>query len=519
MVSFSTVGSFNISLVATDAQGNSSSFPSTPLTISVVAQAIALPTFKSLPILTASSVNGVAQYTLNAEENVDVTVDSPDGSWITPMMRYNDLPLQPVILAKRGDEVEITVNNHLTSSNEETTAHWHGFKIPGVEDGGPDFPIAVNASRTYRFTMNQAAAPLWFHPHAHGTTATQVYKGLAGAFILTDDITQSLEETNQLPTGDNDVALLVQDREFSDDPNNTGRRNLVYSNTGASGMLGNRVLVNNVEMPALEVTTSQYRFRIFNGSNARTYDFALDNNSTFYVIGTDGGLLNQPELVDHIMLAAGERAEVIINFGDSFRQNIKLVSRAFSAGGGGMGGGGSSLANGDPFDVMRFDVNVETTDPVTLYTSLPNEADINSRLTEAMSETTRTFVMSMSGMGGGGMQFLINDKLFDIDRIDEVVPSGATEIWEISNTSNIAHPFHAHAIQWQILDRGASGGTLTPSKGIDLGWKDTVLVEPDETVRFIGRFDPVINIGKYMYHCHILEHEDNGMMGTFNVIQ
>ncbi|PCI60802.1 MAG: hypothetical protein COB35_08135 [Gammaproteobacteria bacterium] len=516
-VNYANKGSYTVTLVATDVNGNSSTFPSSPLNVTVTATAPILPAFKSLPLLTPNIVNGVAKYTLDVEENVNVTIDTPNGSWTTPMMRYNSLPLQPVIAAKRGDKIEVTVNNRLTS-NEETTVHWHGFKIPGIEDGGPDFPIAANTSRTYSFTMNQAAAPIWFHPHAHGTTATQVYKGLAGAFILTDSITETLENNNQLPTGIHDVALLVQDRQFSDDPNNTGIRNLIYSNTGASGMLGDTILVNGVEMPALEVNTSQYRFRIFNGSNARTYDFALDNNDTFYVVSTDGGLLNKPVAVNHIILAAGERAEIVVDFSNAYRQNIKLISKAFSAGGGMGGGGGATLANGDPFDVMRFDVTTQTPDPVTLYTSLPANADINSRLTAAMSDTTRTFVMSMSGMGGGGMQFLINNKVFDINRIDETVPSGATEIWEISNTSQIAHPFHAHAIQWQILDRGTSGSTLTPASGIDLGWKDTVLVQPNETVRFIGKFDPVINSGKYMYHCHILEHEDNGMMGTFEVL-
>lgn len=434
-------------------------------------------------------------------------------------MRYNRLPLQPVIVAKRGDKMKITVNNKLTTSNEETTVHWHGFKIPGAEDGGPDFPIAANTSRTYSFTMSQPAAPIWFHPHADGTTATQVYKGLAGAFILTDDITETLELNNQLPSGNNDIALLVQDRTFADDTNNTGIRNLLYSNSSASGMLGDTILVNGVEMPALEVSTSQYRFRIFNGSNARTYDFGLDTNELFYVVSTDGGLLNSPVAVNHIVLSAGERAEIVVNFSHAYQQNIKLISRAFNTGNG-MGGSNSSvLSNGAPFDIMRFDVTKKVSDVVSLYTALPQNADINNRLTAVMADTTRTFVMSMSGMGNGGtMQFLINDKVFDISRIDETIAAGATEIWEISNTSQIAHPFHAHAIQWQILDRGTTGNTLVAASGVDLGWKDTVLVQPNETVRFIGKFDPTINFGKYMYHCHILEHEDNGMMGTFEVL-
>jgi len=460
-------------------------------------------------------VNGVANYTLNAEENVDVTVETPNGTWITPMMRYNGLQLPPVIAATRGDQVSITVNNNLNTANEETTVHWHGFKIPGVEDGGPDFPIAPGNSRTYQFTMSQPAAPIWFHPHAHGVTATQVYKGLAGAFILTDNITSTLETNNQLPSGTFDVALLVQDREFTSDPNNTGRRDLVYRSGNA--MLGDVVLVNGVEMPELQVKTRQYRFRLFNGSNARTYDFALDSGATFMVVGTDGGLLNSPVTTDHIKLSAGERAEIVVNFAGLLNQPVKLISRAFNDGGG-MGGGGG-MANGTAFDVMQFNVSTQEADTITLYTNLPANADINTRWLEADASVTRTFVMSQQGgQGGGGMQFLINNKTFDINRVDESVAAGATEVWEISNTSGMAHPFHAHAIQWQILDRGPTGGTLVPASGVDLGWIDTVLVQSNETVRFIGQFDPVINIGRYMYHCHILEHEDNGMMGIFEIL-
>ena len=148
---------------------------------------------------------------------------------------------------------------------------------------------------------------------------------------------------------------------------------------------------------------------------------------------------------------------------------------------------------------------------MVLYTQLPSTAEIRQRLTLADSSRTRSFVMSIN-MSMMSMEFLINGKTFDINRVDELVSSGATEVWEISNTSTMAHPFHAHAIQWQVLDRN-----LAPAMGLDLGWKDTVLVQPNETVRIIGRFDPIINKGKYMYHCHILEHEDAGMMGVFEV--
>ena len=121
--------------------------------------------------------------------------------------------------------------------------------------------------------------------------------------------------------------------------------------------------------------------------------------------------------------------------------------------------------------------------------------------------------MSTAMIMGVGMQFQINGLVYDPNRVDELVPNGATEIWDISNTSNMAHPFHAHAIQWQVLSRNG-----VPASGVDLGWKDTVLVEANESVRIIGRFDPVVNVGKYRYHCHILEHEEAGMMGVFEIL-
>jgi FtsP/CotA-like multicopper oxidase with cupredoxin domain len=501
-VMYTTPGTFVVSLTATDINGDSDLTPA-ELTVNV-----SLPAFQSLPVLIDEDGNpndATATYTLNVEANVIVDVVTPNGNWTTPMMRYNGLQLPPVIVAKRGTQMTFNVQNNLT---EETTVHWHGFKIPAIQDGGPDFPILAAASRTYNYTLVQPAGPLWFHPHAHGFTATQVYNGLAGAFIVTDDITTNLETNKQIPAGDHDIALLIQDRRFAAD-NGAGERALIYQAGGMmmnAGMLGDHILVNGVELPGLKVDTRQYRFKLFNGSNARTYDFALADGAIFRVVGTDGGLLNAPVQTDHIMLGAGERAEIVVDFSNYIvGDNIMLVSRAFNAGG--MMGGGA-LPNGAAFDVMRFEITTQAVDDVVLYTALPLNADINTRLTALDATATRSFVMSM----GVGMQFFINGKVFDMNRVDEVVASGATEIWEISNTSAMAHPFHAHAIQWQILERNG-----VPASGVDLGWKDTVLVQPNEVVKFIGRFDPVINVGKYMYHCHILEHEEAGMMGIFEV--
>lgn len=502
-VRYTTPGSFLVRLTVSDSSGNIDPTPA-ELTVNVRLQ-----DFKFLPVLSdldGNPGNSSATYNLSVNSNVAVNVATLDGSWITPMMRYNGLQLPPVIKARRGMQMTFNVTNNL---GEETTIHWHGFQIPAAQDGGPDMPIAAGGQRNYTFTLVQPAGPLWFHPHAHGTTATQVYNGLAGAMIVSDTITDNLEANNQIPSGAQDIALLLQDRTFTAD-NGTGTRDLVYQAGGMGGMLGmlgDRILVNGVQMPELSVATRQYRFRIYNGSNARSYDVALSDRSFFRVVGTDGGLLNSPVSTDHIMLGAGERTEIVIDF-DNYNvgDTVRLVSRSFNAGG--MMGGGA-LPNGSAFDIMQYRVSTAAVDNVNLYTSLPAGADINNRLTAGQATATRSFVMSVLMMP---MRFVINGQTFDINRVDESVASGATEIWEISNTSTMAHPFHAHAIQWQVLDRDGIAAS-----GVDLGWKDTVLVQPSETVRIIGRFDPVVNLGRYMYHCHILEHEEAGMMGIFEV--
>jgi len=505
-----------------------------------------LPAFQPLPVLLdqdGNPNNAAATYTLTATPNVNVTINAPGTSWLTPMMRYNGLQLPPVIKANRGDVMTLNLVNNLTA---DTTIHWHGFKIPAIQDGGPDFPVLPGSSKVYSFPMLQPAAPLWFHPHPDMKTGQQVYNGLAGLFLLNDSISQQLETGLQLPSGRFDVPLLIQDRRFNALSN--GVRSLAYKTQmmdGIAGMLGNDVLVNGTVLPQMNVETRQYRFRLFNTSNARTYDFALSDGGTFSVVGSDGGLLPQPVSLKHILLAPAERVEIIVDFARyAVGSKVMLISQPFSGNmmsmmngggmngggmngggmngggmnGGGMNGGGmnGATANGAYMDIMRFDIATAAVDNITLYTALPATADINTqRLNAASASRTRNFVMSMAmGGNGGGASFLINGAPFNMNVDNEVITlaQGNTEIWSIQNRSPMAHPFHAHAIQWQVLDRNG-----VPASGVDLGWKDTVLVQPGETVRFIGRFDPLVNIGRYMYHCHILEHEDAGMMGFFRI--
>jgi FtsP/CotA-like multicopper oxidase with cupredoxin domain len=484
-----------------------------------------LPEFQHLPVLSdedGDPQNQAAHYTLRAVPNVDVTIQAPGASWVTPMYRYNGLQLPPAIRAARGEEMFLTLVNELA---EATTIHWHGFKVPGPEDGGPTDPVSPNATRLYHFALDQPSASLWFHPHPHSKTAEQVYRGLAGVLLLTDDIESQLRQDRALPASEHDIPFVVQDRLFGTEM--SGVRDLVYSDDHVSGfgIMGGVVLVNGTELPRLGVETRQYIFRLYNASNSRTYDFALSDGRSFHLVGGDGGWLPQPVQTDHIVLSAGERAAIVVNFAaDQPGDRVMLVSRPFMGGiamgmtqfhsaeqqGGMMGGHHSRdpYLPGEGYDIMRFDIESAAVDEVQLYERLPDGAEIWSRLAEQDATAERSFVMSWSHASG---RFLINGKEYAEDRVEEQVEPGATEIWEITNVSPVPHPFHPHAIQWQVLDRNR----LQPT-GVERGWKDTVLVRPGESVRIIGRFEPV-NVGKYVYHCHILEHEDAGMMGLFEV--
>ena len=490
-----------------------------------------LPDFQHLPVLAdedGDAQNQLGHYTLRAVADVDVTIQAPGTSWTTPMFRYNGMQLPPVIRAKRGDEMFLTLVNEL---EDMTTIHWHGFKVPGPEDGGPTEPVSPNASRTYHFTLDQPAASLWFHPHPHGRTAEQVYRGLAGVFLLNDDIDEQLHQNDSVPAIEHDIPILVQDRLF--DAEVSGERLLSYDDDHMSGfgMMGGTTLVNGVELPKLSVETRQYTLRLYNASNSRTYDFALSDGQTFSIAGSDGGWLPQPVQADHVVLGAGERAAIVVDFAAyQTGDRVMLVSRPFMGGPatgmsqfdssqqhngmggghhGGMNGSGEPRFPGEGSDIMRFDIDTAAADVVQLYDRLPDNAQILARLSDQDATATRSFVMSWGHAPG---VFLINGNQYAQDRVDESVEADATEIWEITNISPVPHPFHAHAIQWQVLDRNSSQPT-----GTELGWKDTVLVNPGESVRIIGRFEPV-NFGKYVYHCHILEHEDAGMMGVFEVL-
>ena len=406
----------------------------------------------------------------------------------------------PTIRVGRGAGFSARIENRLS---EPTNVHWHGLASPPEMDGHPSDVIAPGQSRDIAFPIVDRAGTYWYHPHPDGRTARQVYGGMAGFFIVED----GREAALGLPSGEYDVPLVVQDRRTSPDHSLTyapGPMDLM------AGVLGDTVLVNGRPDAVLPVAATLYRLRLLNGSNARVYRLAFADGRSFHVIGTDGGLLERPVPVTGVDLGPGERVELLVDLArDPVGTSILLKSLAFTVpagmGGGmmpGMGGGG--VTQGAALDVLRL--RVERSGPAA---RVPAALVPFERLDPARAEGTQAFTLSMGMMPVAGA-FTINGRSFDPRRIDVRARRGRLELWEVRNASSEPHPFHVHATSFQVVSR-----TSGPLGAQDLGWKDTVLTWPGETVTLAIRFEQYA--GLYVLHCHNLEHEDAGMMLNLEV--
>ncbi len=396
------------------------------------------------------------------------------GEVLTPTLGYNSSFLGPVIKVKRGEKVNMHVTNELTDS---TSVHWHGLEVNGTEDGGPHQVIESGALWEPSFVINQQASTLWFHPHVIGTTASQVYYGLAGLLIIEDEFSESLNIPKDY--GINDIPLIIQDRSFNKD----GSFN--YTTNMMDGVIGDTVLVNGAITPTLHVNQINMRFRIVNGANASNFKLELSDQTDFYQIASDGGFLEKPYTENSLFISPGERAEIIIDFSKYTEgEVIKLQS-------------GNAL-------IMTFIVGAKIDD----QTEIPDSLVEITSLDENKAKSIKT--IELDGMGH---MVSLNGRKFDMNRIDDNVDLGAIEIWEITTNSSMmdqmGHPFHIHGTQFQVLTRNGK----SPNDN-EKGFKDTVFVGPGETVRIIVQFK---NKGIFMYHCHILEHEEAGMMGQLEV--
>jgi FtsP/CotA-like multicopper oxidase with cupredoxin domain len=444
-----------------------------------------------------SSIDGESSFALRVQRGSRSFF--PDHE--TPTMGYNGDYLGPTIKIRNGQRVKLKVQNDL---NERTTVHWHGLHVPAKWDGGPRQVIKAGDDWLPEFTIDQPAATLWYHPHAMGLTGEQVYQGLAGLFIIEDEVSSALEIP--MTYGIDDFPLVLQDRRFHRDGSFAYARSMMDI---MHGVIGNYLLVNGALWPNLAVPQGKVRLRILNGSNSSIYRIGFADERTFYQIATDGGFQEQPVALKSLFLSAGERAEIIVDF-----QEDPLGSKT------------SLLVDqqtGYRFEAMQFTVDSPSDKKYTIPSALthidwiPEQEAVKSRrfAMETMSMGRGKMGMGMMGRGMMGGRLTINGKNMDINRIDERIKLGTTEIWEISNHSammmSLPHSMHLHDVQFQILDRNG-----TPPPAYERGRKDTVLIPPGEKVRIIARFEDYT--GVYMYHCHLLEHEDNGMMGQFEVV-
>lgn len=428
----------------------------------------------------------------------------------TKIWGYNGIFPGPTIAVRSGRQVIVRHRNELPVP---VVVHLHGGKTPPESDGyptdlilpaDPNYAATAHTEHTtvggigqgfkdYTYPNEQPSATLWYHDHRDMFTGAQVYRGLAGFYLIHDEI----EDELPLPKGDKDIPLMITDHTFNEDGS------FFYPSLDPTlheegledgyhqGLQGDTILVNGAPFPFLEVSNTRYRFRILNASNRRIYNLALDpspaEGAMFIQIGSDVGLLPAPVSQTKLIIAPAERFDVVIDF-SPYAIGTQVVLKNLDG-------------EGQASQVMRFDVVRSQPDDSTI----PNQLSPNVKsLDPTQAEVTRRVILTRAGK-----RFRINGKEFDPDRLEIRPRLNSTEIWEVF--ADIPHPFHLHLAHFQVLSRNNQDPAPT-----DVGWKDTVRVGPREMVRIIAHFTPYR--GKYIYHCHMLEHEDLGMMDNFEVI-
>lgn len=458
------------------------------------------------PMLEGEVVDGVRVFKINLQAG---TVEWVPGN-PTKTFGVNGPVLGPTLHLRTGESVRIEVTNSL---DEISTLHWHGMELPARSDGGPYQPIAPGATWISEFDVVGRPMMAWYHPHQMHQTARQVYMGMAG-LLYVDAPTQ----TYDLPStyGVDDVPLVIQDRRFAADgthPYSAGDSLAMHDRM--AGLKGDTMLVNGVIEPSYRIQRGLVRFRILNGSNARNYNLGFSDNRSFQHIGNEGGLFEAPILATRVLLGPAERAEILVDFGDDATDSSVLLqsysgetfSELFA---GNMGGNLADTLDRETFALMTFEVGAEPSSEA----SPPASFAAIERMLESDAVRTRSIVLSMAQ----GTVLINGERMLSMDAVPSEInfniPAGESEVWEVSNTSGMAHPLHLHNRHFQILD---IDGQAPPQELAS--WKDTVLVKPGQKIRLLVSFRGTADSEfPYMFHCHILEHEDAGMMGQFFIV-
>jgi FtsP/CotA-like multicopper oxidase with cupredoxin domain len=403
----------------------------------------------------------------------------------TEVFAYNGHVPGPTLDVREGDKVIVHFRNNLP---EPTTVHWHGIHLPFDSDGSPFQPIMPGESHDYEFTVRPGTAgTYWYHPHPDRRAGYAIGKGLFGAIIVR-------AANDPLPATMTEKLLILADNRFLPDgaidfPDSTSDRGAVDEENGREGPM---LFVNGQMNPTLTIRSGEVqRWRVINASAGRIYRLALTGH-TFVHVGSDGGLFEKPVEEREILLTTGERVELLVRGTDA--------------------PGGRSVLEDLPYDRYMSQTRPkdwqDTHDLLTLETTseppttpIPIPATLRKipALDTAKATAVRTVVFS---------QGLINGKTMDMSRVDVSTRVGATEIWDIENVVGMDHPFHLHGFQFQVLDRN---GVPEPYRS----WKDMLNIPKHSSARIIVRYDDYP--GKWMFHCHILDHEDHGMMGVLEV--
>ena len=457
------------------------------------------------PELTGELVGGVRVFRLTLQPGeVDFGAGAPTATY-----GVNGAFLGPTLRLRRGERARIEVTNQLA---EASALHWHGLQVPAASDGGPYQPIAPGATWTAEFDVEQRPLTAWYHPHPMHQTARQVYMGIAGVIYVDDAAPAALPSTY----GADDLPLVIQDRRlFADGTHPYSGGATLAMHDMMAGLKGETMLVNGAVRPRAVVPRGLTRLQLLNGSNARTYHLGFTDDRSVTLIASDGGLLAAPVATTRVLLAPGERAEVLVDFGaDATGAEVGLVSYSGEVFGslytGVMGANLADALDRTTFDVASFTVGA----PPDVVVPPPTAFAPIERFVEADAARSRTIAMSM----GMGQVFLNGTQMMELDPVPAAlsfdIPSGDLEIWSVTNGSGMPHPLHVHHRQFQVLD--IAGAPPPPALA---GWKDTVLIPPGQPVRLAIRFAGTADTRfPYMFHCHILEHEDHGMMGRFFLV-
>lgn len=455
--------------------------------------AITVPAFAQTPVPIPPTLSG---------NTIDLTVQQSTTEiypgFATNTVGYNGSFLGPTILLDAGQQVTLNVHNQL---GDTTTVHWHGLNVSPANDGSPHVMIMADETWSPSFPVLDKAATYWYHPHLHGKTMDQVLLGAAGFIFVRDAEEAALD----LPRtyGVDDVPLVFQFKTFD------AQKQILMEDE-----MDNAVLVNGVVDGVLNSPAQVVRYRLLNGSSHRFFNFGFANNKQFKQIASDAGLLDAPIPMTRLILAPGERAEILVDLGNEQGNTLTLKSfgtglpQGYPGGTMMMGGMEGPLDNTD-FNVLTINVTAPTADPVT---TVPAALTTNEVLSQA-GAATRTLgftaqpMMSMTN-------FFINSKKFDMEVVEFTTEQDKVEVWNITNQTMMAHPFHIHGNHFYVLQ--VNGATPPPNLR---GRKDVVVVPPmNGSVKLITKYE---NYGDanlpYMFHCHILSHEDGGMMGQFIV--